>query len=484
MAQSSSSSSFQPSPFTPIDEIPAIVQELRSTFRSGVTKSLSWRKQQLNALLSFCSEKREQIKAAVTADLGRHEFEADLADIMSTEGSIRHMLSNLTTWAQPRGVSTPLSHMKGLTTSQVVPEPKGVVLVISPWNYPINLPLGGAATAICAGNCVLIKPSEVSEHCTDLLVRELPKYMDSSAIRIVTGGVEETTALLKERYDHILYTGNGTVGRIIMRAAAEYLTPVTLELGGKSPVYVDKNVDLDVAVKRLVWGKCFNTGQTCIACDYVLVHSSIKDTFLHTLQKTVTKFYGEKVEQSASYGRIINARQWKRLNGYINAAREENSESIIVGGDVDEEKLFISPTVIYPASADSAVMKEEIFGPILPIIEVKGVQEAIDFINDRPKPLALYVFSKRQKVWQKINDNTSSGQFVVNETLMQFVNPHLPFGGIGESGMGAYHGITGFDTLSHLKAVVNKTTWFDLDARYPPYSQSKLNIIGTFSQYN
>lgn len=458
---------------TPVADIIGLIENAREVFRTGVTKPLEYRKAQIKGLLRFLEEKKKEIYDVMSKDLGRHEQETDLGEIAAVDVCLRDMTSNLKNWSQPRPVSTPLLQVKGLSTSHVVPEPKGVVLVISPWNYPVQLPLIGIATAIAAGNVVVLKPSEVSEHSTKFLVEELPKFIDSQWLKIVTGGVPQSTEILKHRFDHILYTGNGTVGRIVMRAAAEHLTPVTLELGGKSPVVVDKDVDLEVAARRVVWGKCFNTGQSCIGCDYVLVHEKIKDKFVDALKEAVTHFYGADPKTSTSFGRIINQRQWQRLNNLITESRREDANSVIVGGDIDEATRYIAPTII-SAKPDSAIMRDEIFGPLLPILSVSEIDDAINFINDRPKPLALYVFSKSSHVWQSVIDHTSSGGLVVNDTLMHYTVPSLPFGGVGESGIGAYHGQVGFDTLSHLKSVLNKTTWFDLDVRYPPYSEQKI----------
>jgi len=376
-------------------------------------------------------------------------------------------------WASPRGVSTPLIQVKGLSTSQIVPEPKGVVLIMCPWNYPVQLPLIGIATAVCAGNCVVLKPSEIAEASTKLLVDLLPKYLDNRIYKCVTGAIPQSTEILKQRFDHIIYTGNGMVGRIVARAAAEHLTPVTLELGGKSPVIIDEDVEISVAARRVVWGRCFNAGQSCISCDYVLVHQNIKDKFIAAVKEWILNFYGEDPKTSESFGAIVNNRQWSRLANLIKESREEDPNCVLVGGDSDEDKKYIAPTVLL-SKGDSAVMRDEIFGPILPIVPVDSIDQAIKFINERPKPLALYIFTKSSSVWDQVIENTSSGGIVVNDVLVHYSVPGLPFGGVGESGIGAYHGQTGFDTLSHLKAVLNKTTRFDLAVRYPPYSDDKL----------
>jgi len=466
---------------TPVASIAEIVASVRSAYSKGISKNYEWRRTQLKGISRFVKENKAEIYEALKKDLGRHPQESEMGESMAVNAGIKDMLKNMSTWVQPRGVATPLFQMKGMTTSQIVPEPKGVVLIISPWNYPINLPLIGVATALCAGNCVILKPSEVSEHCSRLLMEKLPGYLDAECIRLVAGAIPETTELLKHRFDHILYTGNGTVGRIVMRAAAEHLTPVTLELGGKSPVIIDKDVEVDIAARRIVWGKCMNAGQTCISPDYVLVHKDIQAQMVDALKRIVEEFYGPNPKESPSMARIINNRQWTRLTDLLNQEKAANANVVVAGGETDKDTNYIAPTILYPASLEGPMMRDEIFGPILPVLPVDDVDQAIRIINERPKPLALYIFTKNSSVWQNVIDNTSSGGLVVNDTLVHYTVPGLPFGGVGESGVGAYHGITGFDTFSHLKAVVNKTTWFDLNVRYPPYSEKKLATLDKLS---
>lgn len=458
---------------TPIARIPQIVQAVRDGFNSGITKPLAWRKQQLKAAAAFLTENTDAITEALKKDLGRCKFEAYLADVSPVVSEINSTIASLDSWASTVTVSTPLLHLKGLTSSQVVPDPKGVVLIISPWNYPVALPILGIAAALSAGNAIVLKPSEVSENSSRLLAEMLPKYLDPKCFQVVTGAVPETTELLKIRFDHILYTGNGTVGRIIMRAAAEHLTPVTLELGGKSPTIVDKDVDMSCAARRILWGKFMNAGQTCIAPDYILAHKDIEEKLAERLKETLEEFYGANPKESDDYARIINKRQFQRLSKLL----EADKDKVFVGGQTDEDKLYIAPTILRNVSPDAPIMKEEIFGPILPILPVDSVESAIQFINERDKPLALYVFTKNSAVWTDVIQNTSSGQVGVNETISQHTISSLPFGGVGESGIGAYHGKWGFDTFSHQKAVLNKTTWFDASVRYPPYTEKKMNLV-------
>jgi len=456
-----------------ISLIPGKVERLRNAFHTGRTRSYEWRKTQLEALVRFTQEREGDIMEALRLDLGKCKFEAVVSEVAALASSIKDDLNNLKKWMQPRKVATPLVQMKGLSTAQVVLEPKGVVLVIGTWNYPIQLTVDGVAGALAAGNCVVLKVSEVSEHSSKLLEDVLPRYLDPECFQVIGGAVPETTALLKQKFDHILYTGNGIVGKIVMRAAAEHLTPVTLELGGKSPTIVDKDVDLGAAARRIIWGKCTNAGQTCIAPDYVLVHKDIKKALLEAFQKALTDFYGSDVKSSPDYGRIINRRHFQRLIGLL----ETEKDKVVVGGESDIDKLFIAPTILDGVSPDAPIMKDEIFGPILPILTVNSIDDAIKFVNERPKPLALYIFTTTPSVWQKVIDTTSSGQLVVNDTIMQFQVNTLPFGGVGDSGIGQYHGIYGFETFSHQKAVLNKTTWFDMDIRYPPFSDRKLSAV-------
>eukprot|EP01112_Ceratiomyxa_fruticulosa_P002763 TRINITY_DN1296_c0_g1_i2.p1 TRINITY_DN1296_c0_g1~~TRINITY_DN1296_c0_g1_i2.p1 ORF type:complete len:511 (-),score=87.97 TRINITY_DN1296_c0_g1_i2:106-1488(-) len=450
--------------------------ELRATYQSGVTQPIEWRITQLNALHQLVEENKQALFDAVKEDLGRCAYETNIGELMNIKTQIKCILSNLRHWMAPRSVSTPLLHGKGLSTSHIIPQPLGVVLIITPWNYPISLPLDGIAYVIASGNCAVVKPSEISERCSALLNELIPKYLDNNCVKVVLGGVPETTELLKQRWDHILYTGNGVVGKVILRAAAEFLTPTTLELGGKSPVVVDRNVSMGVALKRIAWGKFLNCGQTCIAPDYVLVHKDVKDEFINGLKDTITSFYKDP-KTSEDYGRIVSERHAKRLATLLDADRDK----IIYGGDVDLKDKYISPTLLYfegDAINNSQLMHEEIFGPILPIISVDSLEDSVTFINQRPKPLALYLFSKDDAMTQLFISRTSSGGLCVNDTLCHFSVPDLPFGGVGDSGFGGYHGQTGFDRFSHLRAILNKTTIIDPSLRYPPYDYGNVKILG------
>ena len=355
--------------------------------------------------------------------------------------------------------------------SRLIPEPVGVVLVIAPWNYPIHLLLVPVAGAIAAGNAVVMKPSEVTTTTSALLASLVPKYLDTSAIALVEGGVPETTDLLEQHFDHIFYTGNGTVGRIVMAAAVKNLTPVTLELGGKSPVIIDASANLRVAARRIAWGKWLNAGQTCIAPDYVMVNSSVRDGFVDELGKAITEFFGEEPKESESYGRIVSPNHFARVSALMEGG------TAVIGGETDAATRYIAPTVLLDVHPDAQIMKEEIFGPLLPIVDVASTDEAIAHINANPHPLALYVFTGDKRVAVDVIDRTTAGGVTVNGTIMHFSNPNLPFGGIGESGMGGYHGLSGVRLFQHMKPVLTRGTKMDPSIAYPPYTDRKAKIF-------
>lgn len=448
-----------------LDAIPKIVQSLRDRFERGVTKPIEWRIQQLDGLMRFIEQREAEILAALREDLGKPELEALAAEITFVKNDITHTKKHLKDWMKPRKVSTPWQIQPAQSTIQH--EPLGVVLIISPWNYPFQLLLAPLVGAIAAGNCALLKPSEVAPATAALIARWIPRYLDETAIKVVEGGIPETTEILAQRFDHIFYTGNGTVGRIVMAAAAKHLTPVTLELGGKSPCIVDRTADLDVAAKRIVWGKFFNAGQTCVAPDYVLVEASVHDALVSKLASTIRRFFGDDPQKSENYPRIVNERHHARLLLLL------KSGEIVIGGEHDVTDRYIAPTVLKNVSADSPVMADEIFGPILPVLAVPNLDSAIRFVRERDKPLALYVFSSSKKNQSEVLERTSSGGAVVNHVVWHLAVPDLPFGGVGESGMGAYHGHYGFETFSHAKAVLRKPTQIDPDLLYPPYSATE-----------
>ena len=449
--------------------IPAFVHTLRKTFASGRTKPRAWRDGQLARLDALFAEKGDELLAALEADLGKSPFEGWLSELAFLRKEIAHTRRHLGRWMRPEKVPTPLAYQPG--KSMVVREPLGVVLIIAPWNYPLQLAIGPLVAAIAAGNCALVKPSEVAPHTSAAIARFLPMYLDPLAVAVVEGGVVETSALLAERFDHIFYTGNGAVSRIVMAAAVKHLTPVTLELGGKSPTIVDASADLEVTARRIVWGKFFNAGQTCVAPDYVLVDRRVEERLLAALVKTVRDFFGEDPKTTKDYSRIVNIKHHRRLVAYL------GDGELVCGGEADEKERYIAPTILRNVKPSAAIMADEIFGPILPVIGVGSVDEAIAFVNGRPKPLALYVFTGDKQVADAVLGQTSSGGACVNDVVIHLAIPELPFGGVGESGMGAYHGKTGFETFTHRKAVLAKVTAMDLSLRYPPFDAKKQSWV-------
>ena len=443
--------------------------DLRSTYNSGHTRPLAWRKHHLEQMIKMLEENEPEFLAALKTDLGKPTVEGFITDIAFITGEIKLMLKNLKKWNKPQRVPTPLVTMPA--KSQLIPEPLGVVLVIAPWNYPIQLLLVPAAGAIAAGNAVVMKPSEVSAATSEVLARLVPKYLDQKAITLVEGGVPETTALLAEHFDHIFYTGNGTVGRIVMAAAANNLTPVTLELGGKSPVIVDESANIHVTARRIAWGKWLNAGQTCVAPDYILVNEKVRQPFLDELGKAITDFFGADPQTSESYGRIVSPRHFDRLKSLMTGGK------VIIGGETNGDSRYVAPTVLADVDMNSALMNEEIFGPLLPVISITSTKQAIDFITARPHPLALYVFAENKSVVKEVLAKTTAGGVTVNGTLMHLTSPHLPFGGIGESGMGGYHGKSGVRLFQHMKPVLSRGTKLDPSLAYPPYTDKKAKLF-------
>lgn len=452
----------------PVQEIPAQFADLKRNFRAGVTRPMSWRRAQLKQLKALIRENQQVLSEALNSDLKKSSFEGWVAELGFTINEIDHTLAHLDEWARPETVSTPLAFQPA--HSEIRSEPLGVVLIIGPWNYPVQLVLAPLIGALAAGNCAILKPSEIAGACSTAIAQLVPKYMDPQAVRVVEGAVAETQALLELPFDHIFFTGSTAVGRIVMQAAAKHLTPVTLELGGKSPAIVHDDANLKVTARRLVWGKLYNCGQTCVAPDYVLVHESKKDALIAQIRTTLGKFFGADTKASIDYSRIVNERHFDRLVGLL------EGQDVALGGGSDRDSLFIEPTVLVDVDPDSPVMQDEIFGPILPVLTYRTLDEAIDFINDRPKPLALYVFTGGRKAREEVLNRTSSGGAAVNQTVLHLAVPDLPFGGVGPSGMGAYHGRSSFETFSHRKAVMNKPTIVDPDLLYPPYTDFKKGV--------
>lgn len=457
---------------TDLAAIPTRVQELRATFDSGVTRSLEWRHRQLDGLLRFCEEQEDALIAAIATDLGRPWLEAYAADIGTTVAEIEHLRKNVEGWMKPRRAKLPLTSLPG--RARVMAEPLGVALVIAPWNYPVQLLLEPMAAALAAGNTVAAKPSEFSPATSRVIASKLGDYVDRDVVAVFEGEVPVSTALLDERFDHIFFTGSTRVGKIVMKAAAEHLTPVTLELGGKSPCIVDDSIDLELAAHRIAFGKWLNAGQTCIAPDYILVGEHRRDALVTELRKVVGEFYGKNPKATDDFARIVNDDQFDRLVGLL------DGQNVVLGGDHDADSKYLAPTLVIDPPLDSGLMTEEIFGPILPIVAVADLSEAIRFVNDRPKPLALYVFADDDEATDRVLAETSSGGACVNHTLLHITPPDLPFGGVGPSGMGRYHGETSFETFSNLKSVLLKPLWGENSLIYPPYKGWKEKLVKKF----
>ena len=447
------------------------VASLRRSFEGGLTRPLGWRRAQLLALKDLLRHGEDELIDAMRADLGKPTVESRLTDLSFVAAEIDVMLRHLDAWASPERVRVPLTQRPGQAT--IVREPFGVALVIAPWNYPVHLLLLPMAAAIAAGNCVVGKPSEISPRTSATLATLARRYLDPRAVAIVEGGPEETRELLEQRFDTIFYTGNGRVGRTVMEAAARHLTPVTLELGGKSPAIVDADADIDISARRVAWGKFLNAGQTCVAPDHVLVHERVERTFVDALARTLRSFYGDDPKRSRDYARIVNDRHFERLSGLLAAT----SGTVACGGEHDRAQRYLAPTVVTDVPPGDPLMDDEIFGPILPVLRVRDMDEAVRYVSSRAKPLALYVFSSSKTTVDRVLASTSSGSVGVNLTVQQLAIPGLPFGGVGESGMGAYHGRHGFETFSHRRAVFSKPTLLDPPVQYPPYTKIKEWIL-------
>ena len=460
---------------TAADLIPDIVRELREGFRSGVLRDNQQRTVQLQRLRAMFVEQEERLIDALVADVGKPRIEAYTAEIAFTINEIDHTLKHLSSWTKPAKVKVPITFKPG--SAHLHPEPLGTVCIIAPWNYPVQLLFAPLVPALAAGNTAVLKPSEVTPTVAALIEELVPKYFDANTVAVVTGAVDETTALLEQRFDHIFYTGNGNVGRVVMRAAAEHLTPVTLELGGKSPAIVAADANIKVAAKRIAWAKFLNAGQTCVAPDYVLAEEGIEDDLVSAIADAVTTFYGADPRQSPDYARIVNERHHDRLMKLLDAG---GYDATVIGGTGDRASRYLAPTVLAGVKPDAAVMEDEIFGPILPVLTVGDIDEAVRFVNDREKPLALYAFSSSDDVLDHVVANTSAGGVTLNHAVLHLAVPDLPFGGVGASGMGVYHGKAGFDTFTHHKAVLDKPTRPDPLLMYPPYTSTKQKILRKF----
>ena len=444
-----------------------ILQSQKIFFNSHKTKDLNFRKTQLKKLKNLIKKHENQLYEAIYKDFGKSEFETFGTEISFIYKDIDYYLKNLNSLAKPKKVKTNIVNQLG--SSKIYREPLGNCLVIGAWNYPYQLTLTPVVAAIAAGNTCIIKPSELPENTMKAMAQLINENFDSVFLYVVEGGVEETTEILKLRFDKIFFTGSPKVGKIVYKAAAEHLTPVTLELGGKSPAFITENADLEIAARRIVWGKFINAGQTCIAPDYLYVHEKIKDKFVEKLISEIKKRnYHENAEH---FCKIINERNFDRLEKLI------NREKLIFGGETHREKRYISPTVLDHVTWEDAVMQEEIFGPILPILTYKNLDEAIQKVIEGEKPLSAYIFTNNAKEQTKILEKLSFGGGCINDTLMHISNHHLPFGGVGNSGLGNYHGKFGFDAFSHQKAILDKSIYLEPELKYPPYTEGKLKIL-------
>lgn len=444
-----------------------LLRQQRDFFSSGQTRSLDFRLQQLRQLKQAVFDHQDALMEALGKDLCKPRLESYLTEIAGIQ-EIDYAIKHLKSWMKIRRAPTPLQLFPA--AARIYPEPLGVVLIISPWNYPVQLAVSPLIGAIAAGNCAMLKPSEIAPHTSAALAKMIEATFDPAYISVVEGGVEASQELLEQPFDHILFTGSTQIGKIVMEAAAKHLTPVTLELGGKSPCIVDADVDMETATRRIAWGKFINAGQTCIAPDYVLVDQAIKPQFMEQLTARIREFFGDNPAESPDFGRIVSDKHFHRLSNLLPYGEA------VTGGAADAADRYIAPTVLDKPALDSPLMQDEIFGPILPVLEYENLEDAIAFINQRPKPLALYLFTRNPDKQQTVLQQTSSGGVCINDTIMQIAPYGLPFGGVGDSGMGAYHGKASFDTFSHYKSVLKRPFWLDLKFRYAPYGD-KIKLI-------
>ncbi len=450
----------------------ATIQRHRAFFQTGATRRVEFRCKQLQTLSAGLERNESALLAALKADLGKSPFQACLTELGLVQAEIRHALRNLRKWAAPSRRSTPW--LLWPSRGWVQPEPFGVALIIGPWNYPAQLLLTPLASAIAAGNCIVLKPSELAPRTAEAITALVRENFAEEFISVANGGAEVAEALLRERFDKIFFTGSTRVGRAVMAAAARHLTPVTLELGGKCPAIVCADAPMELAARRIAWGKFMNAGQTCVAPDFVLVQRGVREAFVTALKKVIQEFYGDNPVQCEDYGRIVNTRHFERLLNYLGDGK------VVHGGARDAKDLFLAPTILVEVSPAASVMQEEIFGPILPVLEFDKLDDALAMLRERPTPLAFYLFTSDRATQTRVLAETRSGGVCVNDVVSHIVGTGLPFGGLGESGMGAYHGRAGFDAFTHQRAVLRRATWLDMPFRYPP---PKLSVAGLKRAY-
>lgn len=441
----------------------------KAFFQTGVTKDVSFRIEQLKKLKQILVDNEELLIEEVHKDFKKSAFETYVTEIGLVITDINYAIKNVESWAKQRSVSTSLVNFP--SKNFIITEPYGSALIIAPWNYPILLALQPLVGAIAAGNTAILKPSELTPNTSSTLEKLLSESFEDEFLKVILGSVEESSALVKMDFDYIFFTGSTRVGKIIMRDAAERLTPLTLELGGKSPCIVDQTANLEVSAKRIAWGKFVNAGQTCVAPDYLLVEQSVKTEFLDHLKIAINQLYGDNPKESPDFPRIINDAHFDRLVALL------NDGDTVVGGESEKESRYIGPTILNNITLEDSIMQDEIFGPILPVLEFESVEECIQIINERPRPLALYIFTSDQAMEDRIMSTVSFGGGAVNDTIAQLGNHHLSFGGVGASGFGSYHGKSSFDCFSHKKSVMKKPFWPDVPIRYAPYDDIKLGLV-------
>ena len=453
-------------------EIRCIVDGQRSFFLTGNTLDVEFRIQSLQKLKTFILKYESEIHAAIQKDLGKSNFESYMCETGLTLSEISYMLKHVRSFAKEKRVHTPLAQFH--SKSYRKPSPHGVVLIMSPWNYPFLLTIEPLVDAIAAGNTAVIKPSAYSPNTSAVIYRMISECFSPEYVSVITGGRAENTCLLGEKFDYIFFTGSQSVGKEVMRKAAEHLTPVTLELGGKSPCIVEKSANLKLAARRIVFGKYLNCGQTCVAPDYIYCDTSVKDALLKELRHQIRKQFGKQPLNNVNYGKIINEKHFQRICSLIDPSK------VVVGGETNQERLQIAPTVMDHVTFQDAVMGQEIFGPVLPVLTYQTLDEAISQIQSMPHPLALYLFTSDQTIAQKVTSRCGFGGGCINDTIIHLATSEMGFGGFGESGMGSYHGKDGFDTFSHYKSIVDKKTWLDLPMRYQPYRALHNKLIHMF----
>ncbi|MBO1627865.1 aldehyde dehydrogenase [Bacillus arachidis] len=453
-----------------VDNIPQLIQEHKQFFHNDYTRSLQFRLEQLEKLKKSIRKYENEVLSALYQDLHKSEFEAYAAEIGFAFNSINFIMKYLKRWMKPQKVKTPMHFLP--SKSYIIKEPYGTVLIIGPFNYPFQSLIEPLIGAIAGGNCVVLKPSENAPNVAAVINKIISETFDKQYIRVIEGDRETTSLLIHAPFDYIFFTGSVQVGKIVMEAAAKNLVPVTLELGGKAPAIVDETANLDIAAKRIIWGKFINAGQSCIAPDYVIVHKSVKGKLISKMKEIITSFYGSDVLKSNDYGRIINERQFDRLISIL----EQDRNYIVFGGNSSRSHLYIEPTILEVNSWDAAAMKEEIFGPILPIMDYNDLNEVIHMVNNQPKPLALYVFTENKNVEKQVLGRITFGGGCVNDTMSHMANLHLPFGGVGNAGFGAYHGKHSFDAFTHRKSILKKSSRIELGLVFPPY-RNKIEIL-------